>query len=150
MGVNGMAKSTLEMEPFGDRIKATLTGKGAVYFQIVQENLGGLEPLETIKMLDGSGQQLAKLTYVTHQDKTAEIQAFSVEGWDPAKAYAQRLLKWYIGQMRAKSITVVRCEIYKTDDKTHEKLESFKDFGFRATDMGGLGGTVQYALELRL
>jgi|GEM_PF-2172803 len=145
-----MAKSTMAMEPFGDRVKAMLSGKGVVFFQIVQENLSSSEPIETIKMLDENGSQLAKLTSVMHIDKTAEIQAFSVEGWDPARGYAQRLLKWYFAYLRKKGMNSVRCEIYKTDDKTHEKLECFKEFGFRATDMGGLGGTVQYALEMKL
>ena len=148
----------LYMEPFGDRWGNMLGGRGAVYFELVEENVPTTVKTETIKMYEKTkteageraARTLGKIVYTIDAEKKVEIQGFHIEDWNDKKKFPYRLLAFFVYQMRRKRAKSIVGGVYSTDTKTGEKLDVFKSNGFQVREMGAMAGHNEYHVEIEL
>ena len=56
----------------------------------------------------------------------------------------------FLKLIRKEKGSIIEHEMYDTDDKTHNKLALFKDYGFNVESRGNITGYNQYFLRLSL
>jgi len=140
----------LYMEDLGDRMAASFGGRGSVVFEVKEENLPSANKMEAVNMYNKEGKILGKITYAILPDNKVEIQGFSIDDWNVKLKYGARLLKWYVSRMRKRGFETVTGGIFSTDTRTHDKLELFKEQGFKVKEMGSMAGHNEYQVVMEL
>jgi hypothetical protein len=95
---------------------------------------------------ESDGDHLGKIEYLNNGG-TVKLSVFNILNWSNHK-YAETLMEKLIKILRKEKITSIIHEMYDTDDKTHNKLALFKDFGFHVESRGNITGYNQYYLTL--
>lgn len=140
----------LHLEGFGDRLGASLGGRGKVYFDVKEENLPSSDKIEAVSMYNDQGKILGKITYALLPDQKAEIQGFAIDDWNPKARNGQRMLRWYVNFMRRRRMNVIAGGIFSTDTRTSDKLDMFRSEGFEIKEVGSMAGHNEYHVELLL
>jgi N-acetylglutamate synthase-like GNAT family acetyltransferase len=140
----------LYTEGFGDSLAAKFGGRGKVIFDVKEENLPSSNKIEAAHMYDMKGKILGKITYAILPDKKVEIQGFAIDDWNPKAHNGQRILKWFVGQMRKRGINEIVGGIFSTDTRTSDKLDMFRAEGFSIKEVGSMAGHNEYHVELLL
>jgi hypothetical protein len=97
---------------------------------------------------DKEGDPLGKLEYAKN-GSSVKLNVFNILDWSSTK-YGIALLERFLKLMRKEKAAMIEHEMYDTDDKTHQKLSLFKDFGFNVESRGNMTGYSQYYLSLKL
>ena len=144
------------LENFGDRLAASLGGRGRVVFEVSEERGMGTSPTFVVRVYQWAGKNqaprsLGQMAFALHPDRRAEIQSFTIEDWDVKRLYGPRLLRWFLWFAKSKKrATVANGNIFGTDMHTSEKLEVFRTHGFDIREMGSMSGHLEYAIERKL
>lgn len=93
---------------------------------------------------ESDGDQLGKVEYLKNGG-TIKLNVFNITNWSSSR-YAEALMTKFLKLMRREKAHMIEHEMYDTDDKTHNKLTLFKDFGFFVESRGNITGYNQYFL----
>ncbi len=97
---------------------------------------------------ESDGDVLGKVEYLKNGGNV-QLNVFNVLNWS-SSMYAQALLEKFLKLMRKEKAFKIQHEMYDTDDKTHNKLTLFKEFGFEVESRGNITGYNQYFLSKNL
>jgi hypothetical protein len=94
---------------------------------------------------ESDGDVLGKVEYLKNGG-TIRLNVFNILNWSSSR-YAQALMEKFLKLMRKEKAFKIEHEMYDTDDKTHNKLTLFKEFGFEVESRGNITGYNQYFLS---
>ena len=97
---------------------------------------------------ESDGDHLGKIEYLNNGG-SIKINVFNILNWETHK-YAETLMEKFLRLMRKEKGSNIEHEMYDTDDKTHNKLTLFKEYGFNVESRGNITGYNQYFLRLSL
>jgi len=94
---------------------------------------------------ESDGDVLGKVEYLRNGGNV-RLNVFNILNWSSSR-YAQALMEKFLKLMRKEKAFKIEHEMYDTDDKTHNKLTLFKEFGFEVESRGNITGYNQYFLS---
>lgn len=144
-----MVDERMSMEPFFDRLKSFVKRTGRIFFQIKKEASYGINRTEIVRMFDSKGRALGHITYEIYGDLKILIHSFTVEDWNERTSYPQRLLNWFIKDVRRRGIMHIEGKLYGLSASGHETMLLLKSMGFEITEMGALSGRSEYYIKSR-
>jgi lipoate synthase len=133
----------LEMEKI--RLGGLFSKSLKVVYQIKYERPAPEGETKSITMIAEDGRTLGKLEYTTTQT-SAKINVFTINDWSTPK-FGHALMKRFVNHMKKERKYFIEADLYATDDKTHDKLQIYKDHGFSIESGGSITGYNMYHLK---
>lgn len=142
-----MVEPRIRAESFPDNIISLLRGREKVFFEIREEanNQGSI--LKTARMYDAGGRILGSIAYELTPDDRALVHNFQVESWSQRSMYPQRLLKWFVVEMRLGGLRSIEGSLFGLSASGHDKLVLFRENGFEMMEMGTMTGRSEYSIK---
>jgi hypothetical protein len=144
-----MAKAQIFDEGSGEKLINALKKRRKVFFEVSPET--GLDEFasETVKMFDGEGAMIGKLTYMV-SDSTYQITHFHIDIWEDDQAFPERFIKWFEGYAKKKKAQEVKVEIFDRDARTYDLISKFRDADYSPTATGFAKGRTSFELHKKL
>ena len=144
-----MAKVQIFDEGSGEKFINALKKRKKVFFEVSPET--GLDEYaaESVKMFDGEGAMIGKLTY-TVKDEVYHISHFHIDLWEEDQAFPERFIKWFEGYVKKKKAVEVKVEIFDRDARTYDLISKFREADYSPTATGFAKGRTSFELHKKL
>jgi len=144
-----MPKGVLYDEAGGEKLANVFKKRKKVFFEASPEEGLGEYASESVKMFDGEGTQVGKLTYAVKPD-TISVTHFHFDIWEDNQDYPQRFIKWFEGYAKKKKAKILRIEVFERDSKTYDLVSILRQMGYTPTATGFMKGRTSYELQKKL
>jgi len=142
-----MVKWRVRAEPFPDSFISLLRRRDKVFFEVRVEAENSGTAFKTVRMYDVGGRVLGSIAYELIPDNRALIHGFQVENWSQRSMHPQRLLRWFIGEMRLEGMVSIEGSLFGLSASGHDKMMLFKENGFEIMEMGTITGRSEYSIK---
>jgi hypothetical protein len=140
----------LKSEPFFDSLVNRLVKKRRrVTFELTRETFQG-QDTETIKIYDEGGTVLGMLVFGKGKEGELILHSLNVDDWSEDAATVERLLRFLDGVAKRRKARTMRAELYISDARSTDKIETMKACGWEPRDVGRFGERASYSLIRQL